>query len=51
MFGDKEILLDEILKAIRQQTTAMVNCFNAVNQINSKISGIEKQLEEIKNGD
>lgn len=46
MYGDKEILLKEILEAIRQQTTTMINCFNAINQINSRISNIEKQLKE-----
>ncbi len=48
MYGDKEILLKEILEAIRQQTTAMVNCFSAVNQIKGKISDIERKLKEIK---
>lgn len=48
MYGDKEVLLKEILESIRQQTTTMVNCFNTVNQINTRISNIEKQLKERK---
>lgn len=46
MYGNKEVLLEEILQAIRQQTTAMINCFNAVNQINNKLAEIENLLKE-----
>lgn len=46
MYGDNILLLEQIRDAIRQQTTAMINCFN---EMHAGISKIENRLEELEN--
>lgn len=45
MYGDNILLLEQIRDAIRQQTTAMINCFN---EIHAGMVKIEDRLKEIE---